>query len=71
MSWKQRNDSKFKNETGEKEKEQIKNLLEDIKVSTRFIPEKFQKFVKRGEAFLSAKKNNLGKMKRWINLMMD
>ena len=71
MTWKQRNDSKFKNDSGEKEKEQITNLIADIKVRTRFIPEKFQKFVKKGEALLTAKKINIGKMKSWINLMTD
>ena len=49
----------------------MKNLLEDIKVLTRFIPEKFKKFVKKGEAFLSAKKIHIGKMKRWIKPMTD
>ena len=71
MSWKGRNDKKFQLENGKREKDQIKNLIEDLKVRTRFIPEKFRKFVQRGKTLLTAKKNDIGKMRRWIKLMTD
>ena len=38
MSWKVRNDKKFEIENGKREKEQIKKLIEELKVRTRFIP---------------------------------